>query len=136
MKARKLLKCVRKNIKVKMTDEYFNANYDDMPNEFTIFQIEDSCVNLHNEEKAEVLHDIPYKAIEILPIPKTPKELIFTDSNNKILFKGTKKEMVQLVIDVKDIAECIQIDIDSNNIENDDRFAFKTYKKFAKKYNK
>lgn len=136
MKAKKLLKCVRKNIKVKMTDEYFNANYDDMPNEFTIYQIEDSCVNLHNEEKAEVFHDIPYKAIEILPIPKKPKKLIFTDSNNRTLFKGTKKELVQLLIDTKEIAECIQIDIDSDNIEDDDRFAFDIYKEFAEKYNK
>lgn len=118
MKAKKLLKCVRKNIKVKMTDEYFNANYDDMPNEFTIFQIEDSCVNLHNEEKGEVFHDIPFKAIE--EFEKT--------------IKVSKVEYEQLVSDVKDIAECIQIDLDSDNYKK--MVAKKTYRKFAEKYNK
>ena len=38
-------------IKVKMTDEYFNANFDEMPNEFTIQSIEECCVNLHSEEQ-------------------------------------------------------------------------------------
>ncbi len=134
MKARKLLKCVRKNIKVKMTDEYFNADYDDMPNEFTIQSIEDSCVNLHSEEKQEVFYDIPYKVIEILPVPKTPKELLFVDSNSVRLFKGTKKELVQLLIDVRSMAEDIQSDLDADNYKK--MVAKKVYRNFAEKYNK
>lgn len=64
------------------------------------------------------------------------ERLIFTDhETNEVLFDGTREQLAQLLKDVKQIADYIQTDIEANNIKNNNKFAFDTYKEFADKYN-
>lgn len=62
---------------------------------------------------------------------------IIQEGTEQVLFNGTKDELEQLLLDVKDIAADIQSDIDADIlVEDDQNFAFDNYQEFATKYNK
>jgi hypothetical protein len=74
--------------------------------------------------------------VEMIPIDKEARILTFVNpENNQTLFSGTKKELLQLFIDVKDIADDIQADLDGGNFD-EDNVAIEYYQEFADKYNK
>lgn len=63
---------------------------------------------------------------------------LIQEGTEEVLFKGTKKELEQLLLDVKQIAEFIKVDIDADLLidDSDGGIAFETYQDFANKYDK
>ena len=54
--------------------------------------------------------------------------------DDKVLFEGTKKHLVKFIEDAIYMAECIYVDIDANNIEDNElgTLAFDVYEDFTK----
>lgn len=68
-------------------------------------------------------------------VPQEGK-IIVHGKDNKCLFAGTQKELIKFIEDAMYIAECIAIDIESGNIEDDElgTLAFDVYKDYSKYY--
>lgn len=63
---------------------------------------------------------------------------LIQEGTEQVLFNGTKEELEQLLLDVKQIAGFIQEDIDADLLidDSDGGIAFETYQDFANKYDK
>lgn len=65
------------------------------------------------------------------------KEATVTVQSKKgvVHFRGTEKDLIQLIKDSHLMAESIQMDLDADNIsEENDGIAIEQYREFAKKY--
>lgn len=61
--------------------------------------------------------------------------VVVQDRKGVVHFRGTEKDLIQLIKDTHLMADSIQMDLDADNIsEKNDGIAIEQYREFAKKY--
>ena len=61
--------------------------------------------------------------------------VVVSSENGIVYFRGTEKELIELIQATHNMAESIRLDLDADNIDaSNEQIAIKQYQEFSKKY--